>query len=223
MYTAASKGSLARGQSSCSMQNKLQLSETTPRTGFNSLFIARLAAGSWWEEFYVPSARLHILKPSAVLRQGLKEVFLHFCGVWPRGLICSPPAQCFPSHVLPKQTTSFVLPAQGLRPSPSETQALSKGPGCPQLCPEPLISHRLQRATSRSWCFGLSYTKQHNQVCEKLLPDCKLSFNGAANARASEQMQQGPLSLQRCIWADWLRELKGSLTVLDTFVGDFQV
>lgn len=222
MYTAASKGSLAGGQNSCSMQNKLQLNETTPRTGFNSLFIARLAAGSWWEEFYVPSARLHILKPSAVLWQGLREVFLHFCGVWPGELICSLPAQCFPSRVLPKQTMSFVLPAQGLRPSPSETQALSKGPGCPRSCPEPLISRRLQRATSHSWCFGLSYTKQHNQVCEKLLRDCKLSFNGAANARASEQMQQGLLSLQCCIWADWLCELKGSLMVLDTFVGDFQ-
>lgn len=205
------------------MQNKLQLNEMTPRTGFNSLFIARLAAGSWWEEFYVPSARLHILKPSAVLQQGLKEGFFPFLWCVAQGahLLSSGSVLSLPCLA---QANHELCPASpGACPSPSESQALSKGPGCPQLCPEPLISHRLQRATSRSWCFGLSYTKQHNQVCEKLLHDCKLSLNGAANARASEQMQQGPLSFQRCIWADWLCELKGSLMVLDTFVGDFQV
>lgn len=92
------------------------------------------------------------------------------------------PARCFPSHILPEKTRSFIPPAQGLHPSPLETQAVSKGPGCPRSCSEPLIPCQLQQATSRSWCFRLFYSKQHNRVREKLLPDCKLSFDGAANA-----------------------------------------
>lgn len=47
LCTATCEGSPLGGPGSCSMQNELQLNEMTPRTGFSSLFIARLAAGSW--------------------------------------------------------------------------------------------------------------------------------------------------------------------------------
>lgn len=149
-------------------------------------------------------------------------MFLHFCGVWPGELVSSLQLSAFP-HIFPKKTRSFIPPAQGLSPSPLETQALSKGPSrLPSLVLRALIPRRLQRATSRSWCFGLSYTQQHNQARQKLLHDGESSFGGAARARAPEQTQPGLLSLQCCLWADWLCELKGSFMVFDTFTGDFQ-
>lgn len=80
------------------------------------------------------------------------------------------------------------------------------------LYPEPASSSRGRRRF-----FPISV------VCEKLLRDGKLPFNGAANVTAPEQMQQGFLSLLCRLWAARLCELKVSFVVLGSFISDFQV